>query len=281
MLQPAELWILEVCHPDDSSFATRWLIFLNRTIHFSTGWFANLKPWSTRGVVNQYHFRVVLVVEEGWSKSSTIQTRTFLISSYNTQAPSFSFLVSSNRTSKTSLRRAQCRFVGGVMGSMMCRWTSRQIDYEDWLGDGVVFISRLRPCHRPLWQFAGFLAVGLLASAILWPACWLVGSSLFDFSCCYVYLLQFVLARLFLDVSCCVSCVSCLAFAAASPQPLKIAHCLKTLGSHQFDGLLHCCVLVAVCRFINCFCSNVCWLAGFWMLVLTAFVYFRKSVEHR
>ena len=36
----------------------------------------------------------------------------------------------------------------------------------------------------------------------------------------------------------------CWAFAAASVQPLTIAHCFKTLGSDRFDGLLVCWVFV-------------------------------------
>ena len=50
-----------------------------------------------------------------------------------------------------------------------------------------------------------------------------------------------MLARWFLDVS---FHATLLAFAAASLQPLRVAHCFKTLGSNRFDGLLACWVFV-------------------------------------
>ena len=51
-----------------------------------------------------------------------------------------------------------------------------------------------------------------------------------------------MLARsLVLDVG---LCVSRLVFAAASPQPLTLAQCFKTLGSDRFGGLLVCWALI-------------------------------------
>ena len=55
-----------------------------------------------------------------------------------------------------------------------------------------------------------------------------------------------MLARWLLDVS---VCVIRLAFAVASPQPLTLAHCFKTLGSDRFGGLLGC--WVVGCWFLN------------------------------
>ena len=62
-------------------------------------------------------------------------------------------------------------------------------------------------------------------------ACWLVGFLLCG-SCFAFFLLQCVFARWFLDVT-----FHIVFSAAASPQPLTIAHCFKTLGSDRFDGL--------------------------------------------
>ena len=50
-----------------------------------------------------------------------------------------------------------------------------------------------------------------------------------------------MLARWFLDLS---FHVINLAFAAASPQPMTLAHCFETLGSGRFGGLLGRWVLV-------------------------------------
>ena len=93
------------------------------------------------------------------------------------------------------------------------------------------------PAAGPL-AVAGFLVVALLALAIFWSA-WLLAGSL-DF--CLVlgfritrFLSKYVLAPWFLHVS---FYVMCSAFVAASPQPLTLVHCFKTLGPDRYGGLL-------------------------------------------
>ena len=137
-------------------------------------------------------------------------------------------------------------------------------------------ISRLRPCRWPLWQlralwllawWLGNLLIGLLA-------CWLVGFLAVWFLLSWFSLLDCVLACWFLDVS---FHATFFVFAAASLQPLTIAHCFTALGYERLDGLLVCWVCVVFSVLLNSSAEMCAGLLGSGCWILIIFL----QIDHR
>ena len=134
-----------------------------------------------------------------------------------------------------------------------------------------MFILRLRPCRRPLWQsqaswllawWLGNIMIGLLAcwvllsfvcfaSTLCWNVCWLVGfwmswlgNILIGLLACWVLVSGFCFASTLcwsvcwlVGFSMLVSMPFCWYLQPRRYSPC-VTHCFKTLGSDRFDGLL-------------------------------------------
>ena len=93
-------------------------------------------------------------------------------------------------------------------------------------------ILRLRPCRRPLWQ-----------SQASWLLAWWLNNILIGLLACWVLLSGFVLLVLSVGVFAGSFVSGCYFHATFWYLQLPhynpgVAHCFKTLGSDQFDGLL-------------------------------------------